>query len=256
MKNKAIILIAGDPKSIFFEIFFKSIENKKYKSPIILICSQKLLIEQMKKFRIIKDLRLLDINRIKEYNLDNKTINIINVDLKKSSIKSLNIQLSKNYISKSFELGFKLIKKKFTHKLINGPINKEKFLNKKYLGITEFIADKFKKRKIGMLIYNKNLSVSPLTTHLPIKLVAKKISKRLIAQNVKIISDFYLKNLRIKPKIAVAGLNPHCESILSYNEDDKIIASTIKMLRKKKFNIEGPFPADTIFMKSNRKNTM
>ena len=30
--------------------------------------------------------------------------------------------------------------KKFTHKLINGPINKEKFLNKKYLGITEFIA--------------------------------------------------------------------------------------------------------------------
>jgi len=41
MKNKPIILVAGEPKSIFFEIFFKAIKNKRYKSPLILICCKK-----------------------------------------------------------------------------------------------------------------------------------------------------------------------------------------------------------------------
>ncbi len=253
MKNKAIIVVAGEPKSIFFEIFFKAIKVKKYKSPIILICSKKLLKQQMKKLKFIKSLRLLDINRIKKYKLNNKFINIVNVDLKKSSIKNVNNQLSRDYIYKSFELGLKLIKNKFTYKFINGPINKVKFLKKKYLGVTEFIADKFKKKKIGMLIYNKDLSVCPLTTHLPLKLVAKKINRKLIIEKIRILDDFYLRNFRFKPKIAVTGLNPHCESILNFNEDDKIIASAIKTLRKKRFNITGPFPADTLFLKNNRK---
>ena len=48
------------------------------------------------------------------------------------------------------------------------------------------------------------------------------------------------------------GLNPHCESIHKYNEDDKIIKPTIKYLRAK-YRVSGPYSADTIFLKSNRK---
>ena len=58
--------------------------------------------------------------------------------------------------------------------------------------------------------------------------------------------------MRIKPKIAVTGLNPHCESILKFNEDNKIILPLIKSL-KNKVNIKGPYPSDTIFLKNNRK---
>ena len=103
-----------------------------------------------------------------------------------------------------------------------------------------------------MLIYNKDLSVCPITTHLPLKLVAKKINMKLIIEKIKILDDFYLKNFGFKPKIAVTGLNPHCESILNFNEDDKIIAPSIKIL-KKRFKIAGPFPTDTLFLKDNRK---
>ena len=85
-----------------------------------------------------------------------------------------------------------------------------------------------------MLIYNKRLSVSPLTTHLPLKLVSKKITKKLIEEKVIIINDFFRKKLLLKPKIAVVGLNPHCESIDKFNEDDKIVSSAIKSLIKKK----------------------
>ena len=105
-----------------------------------------------------------------------------------------------------------------------------------------------------MLIYNKKLSVCPLTTHLPLKLVSKKITKKLICEKVIIIDDFYRKNFNFKPKIAVTGLNPHCESILDYNEDEKIVSQAIKTLKKKKFIVRGPFPADTLFLKSNIRN--
>ena len=48
MKNKPILIVAGEPNSIFLEIFFKSISTKKFKSPLVLICSLKLLKLQMK----------------------------------------------------------------------------------------------------------------------------------------------------------------------------------------------------------------
>ena len=83
-----------------------------------------------------------------------------------------------------------------------------------------------------MLIYNKDISVCPITTHLPIKMVAKKISKKIIYEKVKLIDNFFKKNFKYKPKIAVTGLNPHCESILKINEDKTIIKPAVKILKK------------------------
>ena len=102
-----------------------------------------------------------------------------------------------------------------------------------------------------MLIYNKKLSVCPVTTHLPLKLVTKKITKKKIKEKIIIINNFYKKFLGFRPRIAVLGLNPHCESVLEFNEDVKIISPVIKSL-KNKINVKGPFPADTIFLKNNR----
>ena len=103
-----------------------------------------------------------------------------------------------------------------------------------------------------MLIYNNKLSVCPLTTHLPIKLVTKKITKSLIQNKLKIINNFYINKLKFKPNIGVTGLNPHCESISSFNEDEEIIAPAIKFSKKKGIFVSGPYPADTIFLKQNR----
>ena len=145
------------------------------------------------------------------------------------------------------------LRRLFRTRVVNGPINKTKTLNKKYLGVTEYVAKNFNQKKFAMLIYNKKLSVSPVTTHLPLKLVAKKITKRIIREKIVIINDFYKKFLGFKPKIAVMGLNPHCESILKFNEDVKIIHPVIRSL-KNKINVKGPFPADTIFLKNIEKN--
>ena len=104
-----------------------------------------------------------------------------------------------------------------------------------------------------MLIYNKKLSVCPITTHLPLKMVSKKITKKTIVEKIFLIKNFYKINNGFNPKIAILGLNPHCESIAKYNEDEKIIRPTVNYLRKLKFNISGPHSADTIFLNKNRK---
>ena len=103
-----------------------------------------------------------------------------------------------------------------------------------------------------MLIYNDVLSVCPLTTHIPIKKVAKLITKKNIIEKINLIDDFYKKFRNIKPKIAITGLNPHCESSDKYNEDEKIIKPTVKHLKSLGYRISGPISADT-FLKDNRK---
>lgn len=248
MKIKPILIVAGDPHSIFFEIFFKSFQIN-IKSPIILICCKNLLKNQIKKFKIKKKIREINLLKLNEKILDNKKINLICIKLNNmSSQKSQN-----NYIKRCFEVAFSLIKKNYSDKLINGPIEKKTFLKKNFLGITEYIAAKFNIKKIGMLIYNKNLSVCPLTTHLPIKLVSKFITKKNIEEKLVLLNTFFKKNLNYQPKIAITGLNPHCESILKFNEDEKIIKPIIEVMKKRNINVKGPFSADTIFSNKNRR---
>ena len=242
MKIRPIIIVAGEPKSIFFEIFIKCLKSQKFRSPLILISSIKILKNQMNKLGLKRKIKKLNFEDLKKEKFNNKFINIIDIPHDNNS----------DYINNCFKMAFKILRSNFTNKFINGPIDKSTFLNKKYLGITEFISQNFKRNKTAMLIYNKNLSVCPVTTHLPIKLVTQKINKKIIREKIILIHDFYKKEFRIKPKIGVTGLNPHCETISKINEDKKIVLPAINHMKKRKFNVKGPFPADTIFLKQNR----
>jgi 4-hydroxy-L-threonine phosphate dehydrogenase PdxA len=117
------------------------------------------------------------------------------VDFKQSSGFSKISHKSNHYIETCFDIAIKLLKKNISNKFINGPISKKTFLKKKFNGITEYLAHKTNTKKFAMIIYNKNLSVCPLTTHLPIKYVNKKINKLEIFNKVKLIHRFWKKNL-------------------------------------------------------------
>ena len=252
MNYSPILIVSGEPNSVFLELFFKVLNKDKIKSPIILISSKKLLTLQMQKLEFKKKIKLLQVSKLKSYKLDNKTINLIDVKYNPGKAFEKISKKSNIFIKNSFDLAFQIIKKNNIHKFINGPISKKEFLKNKFLGITEYISEKFQAKNTCMLIYNETLSVCPITTHLPLKLVSKKINKKIILKNVSLVNNFYEKKFNIKPRIAILGLNPHCESVHKYNEDEKIIKPTIKYL-KNKYNVSGPYPADTIFLKNNRK---
>jgi 4-hydroxythreonine-4-phosphate dehydrogenase len=254
MIKSPILILWGEPNSIFTEIFLKTLKIYKHKKPIILIGSKKLLLSQLKKLKMklkYNQIYLKD-NRFK--NLSLSKINLIDVKYKFNKPFEKISSKSNNYIAQCFKIAFKIISKNKISGIINGPISKKFFLKDKFKGVTEYFATNFKiKEKFSMLIYNKSLSVMPITTHLPISKVPKNISKRMIILKITLVDNFFKKFFNKKPKVALCGLNPHCENFLSINEDRKILKPAVNFLKKKNINVSGPFPADTVFLKQNRK---
>jgi len=252
MNTKFILVVLGEPNSTFSEILLKFFESKRFKKinkKIVLVGSYELLKKQMKYLNYN-----MQINKIK--NIDGSlkgSINILNIDYKFKKPFSDISNRSNSYIEDCFNLSLKLIRNKNVQALINGPISKKHFLNKKFPGITEYIADKTNSKKPVMLIYNQNLAINPLTTHIPIKRVSKLIKKKKIIDNVRQINEFYKRILGKIPKFAILGLNPHCESTDTLSEEKSEIIPAVKFLRKQKISVEGPMPADTFFLEKNIK---
>ena len=249
MNINHILVVMTEPKSIFLEILFKyfvSIHFKRNKKKISIIGDSSLIKKEIKKNKCkIKFHDILDLKDSKK-----NFINVIDVNISKNSRNSNNNDFS-NYISKCFDKSISILNKNKNIALLNGPVNKKTFLKKKYLGITEYLAKKTNSKNPVMLIYNEKLSVSPITTHLPIKYVSKNINKSKIIKKIKSINNFFVKNLNKKPKIAVLGLNPHCETVEKTGEEHKEIIPAIKQLKSARLNIAGPFSADTFFIKKN-----
>jgi len=250
MNFSPIIIIGGEPQSIFIEILLKSL--KKIHHPIILITSKKILVKNLKKFNY--KIKFNQLNRDFS-NIKKNNVNLVNINYNKFSfLKKKITSQSNSFIVESFNAAIKIIKKINCLGIINGPISKKTFLKGRHKGITEFLAKKIGAKNPVMLIYNKKLSVSPLTTHMPISKVSRYIKKKDIIVKVSKINSFYLKFLKKKPKFAITGLNPHCESFGKVNKEKTEIIPAIKQLKKHKINVSGPYASDTIFMRENNKN--
>jgi len=104
-----------------------------------------------------------------------------------------------------------------------------------------------------MLLFNKNFSVCPLTTHIEIKKVESKINENKLVKTIKNLNYFYKNIIKKKIKIIVLGLNPHASKDLTKNNKDKKVVSKVIQNLKGKLDIEGPVSADTAFNKTNNK---
>ncbi len=255
--KKPIIIVLGEPNSVFVEILVKVLSKSSIKKnlnyPIILIGSKKLVLSQLKILK--KKLKFEDLeNSFNNFHKLKNKIYLINVNFSfKNPFEKISYK-SQSYINDCFKIGINLMNKELSKIIINGPISKKHFLDNKFPGITEYVFTKSinkKHKQPVMLIFNKKFSVSPVTTHLPFKDVSKKINKDIVENNILRIDEFYKKILRKKPKIAILGLNPHCESKYKNNEELNIIKPVINKMKKRKINIDGPFPADTFFLKNN-----
>ena len=104
-----------------------------------------------------------------------------------------------------------------------------------------------------MLIKNDDLAVCPITTHIDIKNVSKKIKAPVIIKKIKRIDHWFRLKLKRKPKIAVLGLNPHNAELKKNSEEIKVIVPSIKKLKKTGIAVSGPFVSDTIFINNYKK---
>ena len=244
----SIGIILGEPNSINSEILAKS---NAYKKKIIIIGSYDLLKSQLKTLKISRKLKR--IQRPEDIKKSGNYLNVLDIPLKFKKPFSVNSKDSSVYVKKCLNAGHKLCLKKKIKGIINCSINKKTVFKNKNLGVTEFLAKKNKIHKSEvMIIYNKKLSVAPLTTHIKLNNVSRNIKKKFIIRKIKTLNRCYFKYFKKKPRIAVLGLNPHNFELKKNSEEFKVIYPVIKTL-KKNFKISGPYPADTIFFKDNLK---
>ena len=188
MNFNPIVIVGGEPQSVFIEIFLKSL--KKIHHPIILVSSKDLLVKNLKKFNSSIKFNLLNNDFT---NVKRKEINLANVNYNKFSFSKKKITSESNkFIESSFNKALEILKKIKCLGLINGPISKKTFLKGKYNGITEYLAKKTGVKNPVMLIYAHKLSVSPFTTHIPLSKVSKSINKKLIINKIKSVNHFYI----------------------------------------------------------------
>ena len=176
--NKSLAIIAGEPNSISSEIIFKSWKLRKQYThkPLFVIGSISLLNFQKKKLKYQIKIKKID-NNFKISDLKDNELPVYDIKYHQKKPFEKISSKSNKYIFKCFEEALKFVKSKKIIGFVNCPISKESLFKNKYQGITEFLSKKAgKKGGESMLIYNKKLSVSPVTTHIPLSQVNKKIN--------------------------------------------------------------------------------
>ena len=249
--NKSIAIIAGEPNSISSEIIFKSwkLRKKYYHKNFFIIGNIKTLNLQKKKLKYHINIKKINRN-FKTNDLNGTELPVYDIPYNQKRAFEKISSKSNKYIFRCFNEALKFFKEKKILGFVNCPVSKESLFKNKHKGVTEFLSKKVsKKNNEVMLIYNKKLSVSPVTTHIPLRQVYKKINQHKIVKKVIIINNFYKKFFNKKPNFAILGLNPHNLSASKRTkEEEKIINKAIKNLDKLKIKVTGPISPDSAFV--------
>jgi len=135
---------------------------------------------------------------------------------------------------------------------VTGPINKEA-INRAgfhYSGHTEIYADLTKTRDYAMLLAHEDFRVIHVSTHVSLREACDRVKKDRICRVIRLGEDAVKKLGVDRPRIAVAGLNPHAgESGLFGREEIEEIEPAILQARSEGIDIDGPIPPDTVFSK-------
>ena len=125
-----------------------------------------------------------------------------------------------------------------------------------FTGHTEYLAEHAGADHVVMMLVGGGLRVALATTHLPLSEVPKKISRKGLGDTLRVLDADLKKRFRLsRPRILVAGLNPHSgESGHFGTEDREIIAPAIADARNAGIEASGPLPADTLFVPQRLKD--
>jgi 4-hydroxythreonine-4-phosphate dehydrogenase len=140
--------------------------------------------------------------------------------------------------------------------MATAPINKEAFAASgiPWRGHTELLAHLTQARQSAMMFYADELRVILATVHIPLSEVPRALTRERLESIVMLAAAELPQFGLSRPKLAVAGLNPHAgEHGVIGTEDDEVIRPAIAACRARGVDVHGPFPADTIFVRAMKQ---
>ena len=257
MDIKRIGIVLGDAAGIGPEIVAKVIDKSDLKNKLLIIGDYDLFKNIIAKFKIDIEITKVDT----EDGIQTSNDNILFYDLKTLRNKDYKFGEPSDTCGKAIltelMVAIDLVKKNIINGLFYAPLNKysmskaglshfsEKGLFEEHLKLSD---DAF---EINIL---NNIWTNRVTSHIPFRDIAKTLSKDKVFRAIRVLNKILTDSFKESIKIYIAGLNPHAgESGILGNEENDVILPAIVKAKACGMNVEGPFSADTIFVRAKKE---
>lgn len=251
MNREYIGVPLGDPAGIGPEIVVKSIakEETNTYANIVVFGNKEILEKAIEVCEV--DMKINTIENPKDGDYNNKTLNLVNVDnidmnkFEPGKVSGMCGKAAFEYLAKSIDYAMEGKVKA----IATTPLNKESFKagNVPYIGHTEVLEDLTKTYNPLTMFQVRDLRVFFLSRHVSLKKACDLVTEENMYEFI-IRSKEALRQLGIEnPKMAVAGLNPHCGEHGLFGDEEREIEPAIERARKEGIDVVGPIGADSVF---------
>lgn len=184
-------------------------------------------------------------------------LSVLHVPLRASSVAGTLDAANSPYVLETLERAIDGCLAHTFDGMVTGPVHKG-VINAAgiaFTGHTEMLAERSGTPRVVMMLAGGGLRVALATTHLALKDVPKQLTRDSLEETLRILdADLRVHWGLARPRIAVAGLNPHAgESGYMGREEIDVITPVIERLRSEGMLLEGPIPADTLFTPTRLK---
>ncbi len=251
-----IAITCGDPAGIGPEVLIKAIADKRIVDQItpIIIAPEKLIVNYAKSLNIeLPEYKLMKRGVMVE---ESGEVYLIDIPTNQMIIPGKVSEIAGKIAYKAILVSYSVVMEyHMADAVVTAPINKYSMnmSGHHFAGHTELYSD-LSGKKVAMMMVHNNFRVGLVTNHVAIKDISARLSPKLIFNKIKIVNDALKQLFNIEfPKIAVTGLNPHCgDNGLFGNEEKEKILPGITLAKEYEIDVEGPFSADSIFLKRDQ----
>ena len=245
----------GDPSGIGPEIILKSFSDTEISNSRVVVIGDFNIMKSAYDMLKISSFRLTRIKQMQDCTFGNTILNILDLNLMETGqLKTGKMNAASGSAAfESLKKAIELAKNKDIDAIATAPLNKEAIhlAGHHYAGHTEILAELTNTDDYAMLLYDKKLSVIHVSTHISLLEAVSGLKRERIEKVIQLAEYSMKRLLGRSPAIAVAGLNPHAgENGLFGDEEIREIIPAIKNMKAKGFNVEGPVPPDTVFLKA------
>ncbi len=254
-KRPVIGISCGDVNGIGLEIIIKTLADNRildFCTPVV-FANNKVLNFYRKSLNDINFnfTSTRDLNRI-----NNKQINLYNCwDEEVNLNPGILNDIGGKYAVLSLITAGKALKDNMIDGLVTAPLHKSNTQSEQFnfTGHTPYLKNLYGASDVAMFMLGENMRIGLVSEHVPVKDIAKNITREAIVSKLQIINNSLKRDFNIdKPRIAVLGLNPHAgDEGLIGKEDEEIIKPAIKDAKQRDIFCFGPYPADGFFARGH-----
>lgn len=251
---QTLALTAGEPAGIGPDLCVQ-IAQRKPSCNLVVIADRDLLHQRAQLLRLPLELTEYLPNISAEHKAGK--LQIIHVPLNESAVSGRLNPANSCYVLKTLDRAITGCSNGEFSAMVTTPVHKGVINDAgiTFTGHTEYLSQLSHSQTVMMLV-GGGMRVALATTHLPLKKVAEAITHESLERQLRTIQSELISRFNInRPRIAVAGLNPHAgESGHLGREEIDIIIPVLNQLRAEGMQLIGPLPADTLFNPSQLKN--